>query len=126
MIIAWYGSVDQIPSGWLLCDGSNSTPDLRDRFIVGAGIAYNLDDLGGEAFHQLTIAEMPSHKHGTVGGEDGKIYAYPWGIFNGGGFLGHSGGSDVNNPSPNSSSTGGNLPHENRPPYYALYFIMKK
>jgi len=39
VIVMWWGEVDQIPAGWTLCDGSNGTPDLRSRFIVGAGSA---------------------------------------------------------------------------------------
>ena len=37
MIILWYGNTGNIPGGWVLCDGNNSTPDLRDRFVIGAG-----------------------------------------------------------------------------------------
>ena len=36
MIIAWYGSIASIPSGFVICDGNNNTPDLRDKFIIGA------------------------------------------------------------------------------------------
>ena len=63
IIVMWSGSSTDIPTGWLLCDGSNGTPDLRDRFIVGAGSTYSPKATGGEATHKLTIAEMPSHNH---------------------------------------------------------------
>jgi prepilin-type N-terminal cleavage/methylation domain-containing protein len=79
-IVMWSGSIASIPSGWLLCDGTNGTPDLRDKFIVGArqdlgGIARTnltgaLTQSGGSfvlsgitGSHQLTIAEMPRHLH---------------------------------------------------------------
>ena len=62
-IIMWSGAIDQIPDGWALCDGTNGTPDLRDRFIVGAGSAYSVADAGGAASHELTVDEMPSHTH---------------------------------------------------------------
>ena len=47
MIILWSGSVANIPSGFVLCNGSNSTPDLRDRFVVGAGNNYAVGATGG-------------------------------------------------------------------------------
>ena len=56
----WYGSVASIPSGWVLCDGNNSTPDLRNRFVIGAGTGgnYSPDDTGGSA-----DATLVSHSH---------------------------------------------------------------
>jgi microcystin-dependent protein len=109
-IILWSGNV--VPAGWALCDGGGGTPDLRDRFIVGAGASYALGDTGGEAFHTLTIAEMPSHTHGGTAAvhpgpnaADGVGASKAW-----------------NQP---TAATGGGQPHENRPPYYALAYIMK-
>jgi microcystin-dependent protein/cytoskeletal protein CcmA (bactofilin family) len=61
-IIMWAGSINSIPSGWALCDGSNGTPDLRDRFIVGAGTA-NIGTTGGSATTTLTQAMLPPHIH---------------------------------------------------------------
>jgi len=76
-ILMWPGS--SLPNGYLICDGSNfnredypklyeilnSTrlPDLRNRFIVGAGEEYNLRDIGGEKTHTLTTGELPKHSH---------------------------------------------------------------
>jgi hypothetical protein len=65
VITMWSGSVVSIPSGWLLCDGTNGTPDLRDRFIVGAGGTYTVNDTGGADSVQLSGSEMPSHSHGS-------------------------------------------------------------
>lgn len=113
VIVMWSGSIANIPAGWVLCDGTNGTPDLRDRFIVGAGSSYSVSDTGGEAFHKLTIAEMPAHTHPIScvqnirgGGSDGQPRA-------------------DGSPTQNTGSTGGDQPHENRPPYYALAYIMK-
>lgn len=115
MIVMWSGRIDQIPTGWALCNGQNGTPDLRDRFIVGAGNSYAVGTTGGAATVTLTINEMPAHTH---------VFSRIFGHIDGGGMF--PGG---NNDSPTwqdtTNSTGGNQPHENRPPYYALAFIMK-
>ncbi len=116
-ILIWSGSVNNIPDGWALCDGTNGTPDLRDRFVLGAGLSYSVGAVGGEQEHTLTIAEMPSHNH-TVQFTHWK---------DGGG------GDTVTDPiNPNSgnlyiptSYTGGNQPHNNMPPYYSLCYIMR-
>ena len=46
-IMIWSGATNQIPTGWQLCDGTNGSPDLRDKFVIGAGNNYNVDDTGG-------------------------------------------------------------------------------
>lgn len=55
---------------WAVCDGGTHqgiiTPDLRDRFVVGSGLSYNVNDIGGEATHVLTVAEMPTHDHAVT------------------------------------------------------------
>jgi len=78
MIMLWSGSSASIPSGWLLCDGTNGTPDLRNRFVVGAGSTYAVGDTGGSVTStgtisgtvgntSLTEAQMPKHWHRMVG-----------------------------------------------------------
>lgn len=124
-IIPWYGNLANIPDGFALCDGTNGTPDLRDRFLVGAGYSYTLGNTGGENSHQLTVAEMPSHQHDSGWGEHtnlGSLFGFSDYLA---GSRGGSGKSDRDNTGLLTSSTGGNQPHENRPPYYALYYIMK-
>jgi microcystin-dependent protein len=72
MITMWSGSIASIPAGWLLCDGTSSTPDLRDRFIVGAGSTYAVNATGGANTVTLTTDQIPSHTHtgsGTSSGE---------------------------------------------------------
>ncbi|SEO82806.1 hypothetical protein [Propionispora vibrioides] len=131
-IVMWFGSISTIPVNWNLCDGSNGTPDLRNRFVVGAGQEggihtagvngpgsgyYSPGSIGGEDTHKLTIDEMPSHNH--------SIHGYGGVSFKG------SGGDIV--PSSGGSytwtdgiyNTGSDQSHENRPPYYALAYIMK-
>lgn len=63
IICMWSGSSASIPAGWVLCDGTNGTPDLRDRFIVGAGNAYAPGQTGGASSINLTQAQMPVHSH---------------------------------------------------------------
>jgi hypothetical protein len=62
-ILMWSGSIATIPTGWLICDGTNGTPDLRSRFIVGAGSTYAVNATGGS-----NDAIVVAHTHtGTTG-----------------------------------------------------------
>ena len=74
-IISWYGDITKLPTGWVKCDGTNDTPDLRGRTVVGVG-QYSAEENGktqdkffafkeksGEMEHALTVEEMPSHGH---------------------------------------------------------------
>lgn len=66
-VIMWFGTIGNIPDGWALCNGANGTPDLRDRFVVGAGTTYNLGATGGAV--QATSNSAGGHDHDvTVGG----------------------------------------------------------
>lgn len=76
-IIIWSGSTGSIPSGWLLCDGTNGTPDLRDRFIIGAGNTYAVNATGGTAdaivvthTHTATsVVTESAHQHFIANGD---------------------------------------------------------
>lgn len=63
IICMWSGLLEDIPSGWHLCDGNDGTPDLRNRFIVGTGSKYGVGDTGGNDSVTLTEDQMPSHSH---------------------------------------------------------------
>jgi len=63
LIAMWSGSIGSIPSGWYLCDGSNGTPNLTDRFIIGAGSTYAVNGTGGVSSITLTTNNMPAHTH---------------------------------------------------------------
>ena len=63
VIAIWSGSVVSIPSGWLICDGTNATPDLRNRFVIGAGSTYAVAATGGAT----TTSTVVAHTH-TVSG----------------------------------------------------------
>jgi len=73
IILLWSGSVASIPSGWVLCNGANSTPDLRDRFVVGAGSSYAVNATGGANTVTLDATMIPSHTHSiTATGSSGN------------------------------------------------------
>ena len=71
-IVMWGATLDQIPAGWFICDGSNGTPDLRGRFILGSGKGSNLTlrdpqkPLGGRETIALGTNELPKHRHGIT------------------------------------------------------------
>lgn len=69
-IIMWSGSIVSIPTGWALCDGTNGTPDLRNRFVVGAGSTYAVGATGGATSVTLSESNLPAHSH-TVSGTTG-------------------------------------------------------
>ena len=116
MIILWYGNTGNIPTGFVLCDGNNSTPDLRDRFVVGAGSAYSPGDTGGANSVTLTVNQIPAHTHTYIDQYVAINNGYrPWPASN----------NDCGARNVDSGSTGGGQSHENRPPYYALCYIMK-
>ena len=160
-ILPWYGKSSDIPDGFALCDGTKGTPDLRNRFLVGAGSNYALGDTGGEDQVTLTGTQIGNHYHyfgASLKSSDSSsrgapsfvsltssfpgntLEAYP--LFPSGtknvsrfphsdlaGYIGHF-GSDVSTyPFRYITSlavgTAAQEAHENRPPYYALYYIMK-
>ncbi len=129
MVVMWSGTIDKIPRGWALCDGTNNTPDLRSKFVVGVGQGKDpsgislterkMGDQGGAEKHKLDITEMPSHTHGynhTRADNDGWWY--------------DSGGYRLSSNIDRTVATGGDpsgntIPHNNMPPFYALAYIMK-
>ncbi len=116
LIMAWSGLIANIPAGWVKCDGTNSTPDLRSRFIRGARSGYDPGATGGEDSHILTAGEMPGHYH-----------EIPTSTLTGSGNYaqGSDGSSRTGYASLTYSSVGSGTAHENRPAYYELIFIMK-
>ena len=79
-IIMWSGSTSNIPSGWVLCNGNNSTPDLRNRFVIGAGDDFNVGSTGGSRDAVLvshdhtatTSAQSADHTHGGTTGDNNR------------------------------------------------------
>ena len=142
-IIIWSGSTGSIPSGWVLCNGSNSTPDLRNRFVIGAGSSYSVDATGG---YTDTPIINHNHTYGTSTSNDGShshqiLYAHDDSqnttstdlrvsqqrnnpnVYNTGSSGGHAHSfNGTTNSASNSINSGSG---RNIPPYYALCYIMK-
>jgi len=122
MIIMWNSTVASIPTGFVLCDGQNNTPDLRGRFVIGhhpSNVDYDVNATGGAEDVTLTIAQMPSHKHDTSV-DNTKLFPS-----NGQTSINFGGAGGYPATTFTMSNTGGGQSHENRPPYYALCYIMK-
>ena len=122
MIVLWSGASDAIPTGFTLCDGNNNTPDLRGRFVVGhhpSNGDYDVNDTGGAENVTLSIAQMPNHKHDTTVDNSDLFPA------TGQKTIGFGGAGGYPATVFTMSNTGGGQSHENRPPYYALCYIMK-
>ena len=119
MIIAWYGSVADIPNGFVLCDNSTAAqnagaPDLRDKFIIGAGNNYAVDATGGSK-----DAVVVEHKHTTT--VDGRIL-FPAA---GGTSFPYGGAGTYPGTVFNMNNEGVAGTDKNLPPYHALCYIMK-
>jgi hypothetical protein len=142
VIVMWSGSVATIPSGWLICDGSNSTPDLRNRFIVGAGSTYSVAGTGGSAdaivvSHTHTGSTSTASLTGTLRNVE-EPFGSASGIVSlsdqGQAFYGGTGSTAYNRQANfnashshtfTTDSSGSSGTNANLPPYYALAYIMK-
>lgn len=105
MILLWSGSVGSIPAGFHLCDGTAGTPDLQDRFVVGAGSSYNPDDTGGAASHLHTFTG-DGHAHQIVTDDALDV------------------GTEYSLNTDEGYAAGSTDSEDHRPPYYALCYIM--
>jgi microcystin-dependent protein len=139
LISMWSGSIGSIPSGWYLCDGSNGTPNLTDRFIIGAGSTYAVNGTGGATSVTLVTANMPAHTHTATSTvtDPGHTHTTSYQAYvgsGGGGIAG--GGSGFSTITLNTATTGITVATTNAsvgsgssfsiiPSYYALAFIQK-
>jgi microcystin-dependent protein len=165
-IAFWTGSIASIPTGWQLCDGTNGTPDLRDKFIVCAGSSYSISSTGGSNTVSLSSPQLPPHTHDVASSSisPAGTHSHPSpavtsqgnhthtmaGINNAGAAI-HGPGPGAYQGTPVSGPGGGHShptgvgtnpdhahtvtiasgdvgsggAHENRPPFYALAFIME-
>ena len=137
-IVIWSGSASLLPQGWQLCDGTNGTPDLRNKFIIGAGDLYSIGNTGG-----FTDSILPAHTHSVVLSSSGghthflRMSNFSSGNFQDGvhgnnrdrsqlnisllaaGAHTHSGGT-LNATGVTTSLSGRNIP-----PYYSLAYIIQ-
>ena len=154
-IIMWSGTIDgngnpvvggTSNTNWYICDGTYGTPDLRDRFIVGSGDSYAIGATGGLAMVTLDISQMPRHRHhysGITASAGGHRHTYDDRYSYGSEAVGTGfwyaredssttasrttswAGAHSHSYSGYTNYQGQNAAHENRPPYYALAYIMR-
>ena len=149
VILLWYGTASNIPTGWVLCDGGNGTPDLRDRFVVGAS-----NSTGDSTYPGLSPNSTPggsanaivvdhNHTFSTTSGSDSHTHSYSSANHptNSGPEQNQSGGpedrttfnvskttgsdSHSHSVSGTTDNQGSSATNANLPPYYALCYIMK-
>jgi len=148
LISMWSGTIASIPSGWVLCNGSNSTPDLRNRFIIGAhsdtaSVAYSTVTGSNTQTGGTKDAGVVSHTHTATSvvtdpGHNHTLNKYYAGTGGDSPYLnGFNQATPVTTSDPTgtsftsitvattNASTGSSGTDQNLPPYYALAFIMK-
>ena len=106
MIILWSGAIVDIPAGWQLCNGTNGTPDLRNRFLAGAGDTYAVDATGGALTHNHDF-QISAHLHALDYGTE------------------VAGGTDFSATTETAILNADTGQDGHLPPYYALCYIMK-
>jgi hypothetical protein len=146
VVIMWHGLLANIPSGWQLCDGTNGTPDLRDKFVRGAANGQNAGGTGGAATHThdnhaaqghtgiavsdhaaLTHSGMAVSNHSTCTGTYAAANSYP----RSSGYTHsvtqpnqHAAQShSITQPSDHAAESHSTVNHE--PPYYKVVFIRR-
>ena len=139
-ILIWSGSSGSIPTGFVLCDGTNGTPDLRNSFIVGAGNSYTVGQTGGATTATLTQGNLPNVNFtatSTVTDPGHFHNIETWNLTTTNGGVARSGTANDNGPAATTTATtgitvattvnsgGSNTPISILPPFYALCYIYK-
>ena len=106
IILLWFGAIVDIPPDYVICDGNNGTPDLRNNFVVGAGLSFVVGATGGSSFHTHGFTS-DGHNHTIPAGSDIEA------------------GIGSNNTVNTESDTGTTGAAVTFPPYHALAYIMK-
>ena len=137
-IVMWSGPLSEIPDGWALCDGTNGTPDLTDRFILSVSAGEDPGETGGSHTKTLSVSNLPSHTHtfttDSAGEHSHSLYIsgaapeHSTGAkmeASGDDYSGHIGSAGAHTHSGTTDATGSGSPFDIRPKYYKLAFIMK-
>jgi len=137
-IVMWSGLLPEIPEGWALCDGTNGTPDLTDRFILSVSAGENPGETGGSHTKTLSVSNLPSHTHSfttdSAGAHSHSLYIsgmapeHSTGAkmeANGDDYGGHIGSAGAHTHSGTTDAIGSGSSFDIRPAYYKLAFIMK-
>jgi len=136
IIIMWSGAINEIPSGWFLCNGSNGTPNLVNRFVVGSGSKYLLDQNGGnkdavniEHTHTATIQTTNNHQHSPINtgfnnNPPGTLDRFRTFGFANSSSVYASNSAGAHSHTASITAAGGSGTDKNLPPYYALAYIM--
>ena len=138
-ILLWSGSIGSVPAGYVLCNGSNGTPDLRDRFVVGAGSTYAVNATGGSADSIVVTHNHTATSTVTDAGHDHDAITQVSGSSSSGAQFANSFSGSVNTTSTQmiqtattgitvattTANAGTSGTNANLPPYYALCYIMK-
>ncbi len=105
-IILWFGAIVDIPLGFVLCDGAGGTPNLQNKFLVGSGDTYVVDEVGGSVDHNHAVTTTP-HDHAMIGG------------------TGIQAGAGVDSTTDTDAPPGTTDTVDNLPPFHSLAYIMK-
>ena len=149
-IIMWSGQIASIPDGWALCDGTQTTPDLRGRFVMGAGGSgyRGVGTTGGAETVTLTVGQLPAHNHVVSGSTSaGGAHTHPFRTYHAN--FSHAGsategstkwdgdgewtdygavlsaGDHSHTFNVTSASTGSGQAIDKLPPFYVLAYIMR-
>jgi hypothetical protein len=131
-IILWSGAATAIPAGWALCNGQNGTPNLQDRFVVGAGSAYAVNGTGGATTHVHGTSALYANIGMGYNNTELNFIMYEQrgnlpsaGVITTGDIHGWTGKSGITGQLGATSISGNVDSSSNLPPYYALCYIMK-
>jgi len=139
VIVMWSGTIGSIPNGWHLCDGTDGTPDLRDRFILGIPPGQEPGQTGGAHSRALTVANLPTHNHPAScsiagahthgveqrGGDAGSARDFMHRLWGGTVHYDHMTSAGDHTHTITIGNTGSGTAFDNRPAYFTLAFIMK-